>query len=234
MFSRFKIVDIINRTDNIRSFRLARPFEFQYLPGQYITVQLDLNGRLVQKAFTLSSSPTEREYIEFTKKFTGREFSEGLKTMQVGDSLDLDGPFGSFILREDEKKIALVAGGIGVTPFRSMIRYSVDKGIVNDIILICSNQTQNDIIFRDDFQKLMEQHTCFSLVLTCTRPDKDWTGVCGRIDHVMIEREIPDFNERLFYICGPPLMVESMRKILKEMGLPDEKVLFEDFSVFRD
>jgi glycine betaine catabolism B len=229
IFSTFQIADIINRSNNISSFRFKRPDDFQYLPGQYIIVQLRINHQLVQKAFSLSSSPTEQEFIEFTKKFTGHEFSEGLKALQVGDFLNLDGPFGSFTLKEDDNKIAMLAGGIGVTPFRSMIQYSMDKGIDNDIVMICSNKTEDDIIFKDDFQEMMKQHPNFSIVLTCTRPTDNWTGICGRIDRNMIEREVPDFRERMFYICGPPVMVESMKELLRSMDIPDNMILFEDF-----
>lgn len=141
----------------------------------------------------------------------------------------MEGPFGSFTLKEDEKKIAMLAGGIGVTPFRSMIKYSTDKGIDNDIIMICSNKTEDDIIFKNDFEKMIKQHSNFSIVLTCTRPTNNWTGICGRIDRDMIEREVPDFHDRMFYICGPPVMVENMRELLKYMDIPDNMILSEDF-----
>jgi len=226
---KFQITDIINRSNNVSSFRFKRPLDFQYLPGQYIIVQLDIKHQSVQKAFSLSSSPTETEFIEFTKKFTGHEFSEGLKALQVGDSLNVDGPFGYFTLKENENKIVMLAGGIGVTPFRSMIQYCVDKGIDNDIVMIYSNKTEDDIIFRDDFQEMMTKHPNFSIVLTCTRPTDNWTSICGRIDRNMIEREVPDFNERMFYVCGPPVMVESMRELLRSMDIPDNMILFEDF-----
>lgn len=229
IFSKFQITDIISRSKNINSYRFNKNTDFRYLPGQYIIAQLEINGKLIQKPFSLSSSPTEYRFIEFTKKFTGHEFSDALQTMQVGDSLYMDGPFGSFTLKEQEKKIAMLAGGIGVTPFRSMIQYSVDKELDNDIILICSNRTEEDIIFKEDFDEMMRKKQNFSIVLTCTRPGRQWTGRSGRIDLVMIQNVIPDFSERLFYICGPPTLVESMRKLLQEMYIPDERILFEGF-----
>ena len=228
MFRKFQVTEIIDRTTNVRSYRFDRPHDFLYLPGQYVIVQVENNGKMIQKAFSLSSSPTEEGSIEFTKKFTGHEFSDALKAREVGDELGLDGPYGSFILNEQEKKIVMLAGGIGVTPFRSMIKYSMDRDLDNNIVLICSNRTEDDIIFYNEFKSMMRSSR-LSVVLTCTRPSDQWKGICGRIDRTIIKKEVPDFLQRLFYICGPPPMVQSMRELLEEMEIPKERILFEDF-----
>ena len=126
-------------------------------------------------------------------------------------------------------KIAMLAGGIGITPFRSMIQYSIDMNLGIDIVLMCSNRTEDDIIFKEDFEDMMKKRSRFSMVLTCTRPGDTWTGICGRINSEMIQQEIPDVRERLVYICGPPVMVESMVQILHEMTVPDHRILVENF-----
>ncbi|MCL7475543.1 MAG: FAD-dependent oxidoreductase [Methanosarcinales archaeon] len=228
MFRKFQITEIIDRTTNVRSYRFDRPPDFLYLPGQYVMVQVENNGNMIQKTFSLSSSPTEEGYLEITKKFTGHEFSDALKAREVGDELGLDGPRGSFILNEQEKNIVMLAGGIGVTPFRSMIKYSMDRDLDNTIVLICSNRTEEDIIFSDEFRSMMRSGR-LSMVLTCTRPSDQWKGICGRIDRTMIQKEVTDLLQSLFYICGPPSMVQSMREPLEEMEVPKERILFEDF-----
>ncbi len=219
-----KTIDIIKRTNDVKSFRFRRPEGFDYKPGQYILVSLEVEGKVITKAFSLSSSPTEKDHIEFTKKLTGHPFSNVLDNMKIGDSAVISGPFGKMIFEGEYAKVALLSGGIGITPMISICRYCTDLHLDADIVLIYSNKTENDLAFREELDEMMHNNSNLKVVYTLTRASESWTGCRERICENMVVREIPDYRERQFLICGPPEMVRSMEEMLALMNIPKDMV----------
>src|SRR5665647_1069776 len=121
--------DIIPRTHDITSFRFSRPADLNYKPGQFMFVTLKQGEKELSKHFSFSSSPTEKEHIEFTKKFTAHEYSLALKSAKVGDWARIDAPYGQITFEGEEAKIALRGGGIGRTPFMSMCKNATDTSL---------------------------------------------------------------------------------------------------------
>jgi len=216
--------EIIKRTYNVKSFRFKKPEAFDYKAGQYITVTLDSHGKKMSKAFTLSSSPTEKDHIEFTKKLTGHEYSNMLDAMEVGDTALISGPFGKMTFEGEYEKIALLSGGIGITPMISICKYSTDMKLSTDIMLICSDKTEQDMIFTEELEEMKKQNPNLTVFNTLTRASESWTGCRERICESMIIRELPDYAERAFYVCGPPPMVDSMMEMLHNMKIPDSMI----------
>lgn len=220
-----KTIDIIKRTNDVKSFRFRRPEGFDYKPGQYILVSLEVEGKVITKAFSLSSSPTEKDHIEFTKKLTGHPFSNVLDNMKIGDSAVISGPFGKMTFEGEYAKVALLSGGIGITPMISICRYCTDLRLDADIVLIYSNKTENDLAFREELDEMMHNNNNnLKVVYTLTRASESWTGCRERICENMVIREIPDYRERHFLICGPPEMVRSMEEMLALMNIPKDMV----------
>ncbi|HML25153.1 MAG TPA: FAD-binding oxidoreductase [Methanomethylovorans sp.] len=219
-----KTIDIIKRTNDVKSFRFRRPEGFDYKPGQYILVSLEVEGKVITKAFSLSSSPTEKDHIEFTKKLTGHPFSNVLDNMKIGDSTVISGPFGKMTFEGEYAKVALLSGGIGITPMISICRYCTDLYLDADIVLIYSNKTENDLAFREELDEMMHNNNNLKVVYTLTRASESWTGCRERICENMVIREIPDYRERHFLICGPPEMVRSMEEMLTAMKIPKDMV----------
>jgi ferredoxin-NADP reductase len=230
MMTKFEadVIELIQRTKYIMSVRFNKPKGFQYHPGQFIFVTLGDGESGMTKHFSISSSPTE-DFIEITKRLTGHPFANALAALKVGESVLLKGPFGNFTFDGEHKKIGMISGGIGITPLRSMIKYSIDKGLRTDIILLYSNRNENDIAFNDEFERLQKQNANIKVVNTVTRPDPSWSGVSGRIDGEMIKRYMPDYNDRIIYTSGPSKMVDSMLILLKELSIPDEQIRKEYF-----
>ena len=228
-----KIIDIIQRTPSVKSFRFEIPEEMDYLPGQYLALTINVNGEEKTKPFSISNAPTEKEYIEFTKRLTDSDFSQVLKSLKVGDLGHLRLPFGKFTFSGEVPKIALLSGGIGITPFRNICKNASDKKLESDIILVYGNRSPDEIVFKEDFDDMSKANDKFRTIYCLTdMPTQEVGDMCrlGFIDEVLIKKEILDFAERVFYVCGPPGMVQCLCDVLKDkLGLPEDKIIVEKF-----
>jgi len=226
-----EVSEIIQRTRNVKSFRFKNKKEADFKAGQFFFVAIKIDGQERTKHFSFSSSPTETEYIEFTKKLTESEFSKALDRLKTGDWAKLKMPYGSFTFEGKHKRIAFLSGGIGITPIRSICKYIVDKKLDTDIALLYGNRTAGDIIFKEDFETMQKGHPGLKVTQILSEAGPEWPGARGHINRQIIEEKIPDYAERKFYICGPPLMVGSMKKILlDELKLSRESIITENFT----
>ncbi len=221
---------IIQRTPNVTSFRFGRSEELDYKAGQFFFVTLKHEGKELTKHFSFSSSPTEKNHIEFTKKLSDSEFSAALKAAKAGDWARIDGPYGQFTFEGEYPKIALLGGGIGITPFISICKNATDKALNSRITLFYGCRTPNDIVFREEFEQLARRNSNLKIAFTVSEAPPDWTGSKGNIDIEMIKRVLPDYKENIFYACGPPPMVKAMQGLVESMGLPKEKLKLEYFT----
>lgn len=225
-----KIKEIIQRSYNVRSFRLEIPGVLDFKAGQFLSVELEGNPRL-KRYLSISSSPTEGCYLEFTKKLTQSDFSKALDNLRAGDQVAIRYPFGKFILDEAVPKIAFLSGGIGITPIRSICRYVVDKNLGIDVVLVYSNRSVRDIIFKDDFDAMIKEYPSLRVAHVLCETEPGFKCTVGLINSGIIKNEISDYLERKFYLCGPPQMVEAIAKILTdELGLQNDKIIVENFQ----
>lgn len=228
--SETKIKEIIQRTPNVKSFRLEVEEGIDFKAGQFLCAHL-LTEKECKRYLSISSSPTEKGYIEFTKKITQSDFSKILNTLKPGDSLKIQYPFGKFTLDDQRAKIAFLSGGIGITPIRSICKYAVDKNLITDIILIYANRSIKDIVFKEDFDLMQKQYPKLKVAHVLCEPAPGFKCTVGLINAQIIKNEIPDYAERKFYICGPPAMVEAMKKIVTdELVLPTVNIITENFQ----
>jgi ferredoxin-NADP reductase len=184
---------------------------------------------MLRKPFTISSSPTERDFLELTKRLTGHPFSKALESLKIGDKVLVEAPFGEFTFKGEYDKIALLAGGIGITPLRCIIRYATDNQLKTNIILLYSSRFDDDIIFKNELEEMQRVNNNLKVVHTLTRPSEKWKGLVGRVDKEMVQKIIPDYVDRVFYICGPSKMVEAMVEILKNLKIPEKQIKQEYF-----
>lgn len=223
------VIEIIKRTKDVKSFRFKKPDGVDYDPGQYVFVTILNEGRKITKHFTISSSPTEKEYIEFTKKITDHEFSVALDGLDIGDWAYLDGPYGDFTFKGEYPRVGMIAGGIGITPFRSMIKYCMDMGITSRITFLYGNRNQESIVFKEELDSLERSNQNLRVIHTLSHPDEKWNGRHGHIDAEMVKEEIPDYKECVFYICGSPSLVTSSMEMLKSLKVRDDMIHKENF-----
>ena len=229
-----EVSDIIERTHNVKSFRFRIEKDVDFKPGQFFFVTIKIEGIERTKHFSFSNSPTEKGYVEFTKRITDSEFSKALERLKVGDRARLKMPYGSFTFGGEYEKIAFLSGGIGITPIRSICKFATDSMLPTDMILLYGNDREEDIIFRQDLDNMHSVNKNLRVVYTLTSSDIDrkiWKGRTGYIDDTMIKKEIPDYAERIFYICGPPRMVESLIDILKnKLDIEENRIKRENFA----
>jgi len=228
-----KFQEIIPRTHDVTSFRFLRPVELDYKPGQFFFITLKKGEKELSKHFSFSSSPTEKNHIEFTKKFTDHEFSLALKATKVGDWTRIDAPYGQFTFVGEYPKIALLGGGIGITPFMSICKNATDKTLNSKITLFYGCRTENDMAFRKELEELTLKNNNLKLVFIVNEPSAEWKGATGIINAEMVKQELPDYSENMFFTCGPPPMVEAMEKLVVSLGLPKENLKREYFSGYQ-
>jgi ferredoxin-NADP reductase len=224
------VKEIIPRTNNVTSFRFPRPAELNYKAGQFLFVTIKADEKELSKHFSFSSSPTEKTHIEFTKKLSDSDFSNALRGLKNGDWARIDAPYGKFTFEGEHKKIGLLGGGIGITPFMGICKYCTDMDLDTKITLLYGNRTEEDIVFRKELEALQEQNKNLKIVFTLNEADSEWKGATGFITADMVKKEIPDYKDTMFYTCGPPAMVEVMEKLIDQLGLPKTQLKREYFT----
>ncbi len=234
-----EVAEVIRRTPQVKSFRFPiRAKAVRYRSGQFFFITIMVHRREAIHHFSFSTSPTDRGYIEFTKRITGSDFSRALDRLVPGDWARLRGPEGGFTLPRTPGRLAFLSGGIGITPLRSMLRYVVARQLPFDIVLVYGNSNVGDIAFRDELDELAapqpelrpQPRLRVEYVLSSEEVSPDWTGRRGRITPELVREVIPDYRERFFYVSGPPRMVVALETQLAELGVSPVQVKRDSFT----
>jgi ferredoxin-NADP reductase/DMSO/TMAO reductase YedYZ heme-binding membrane subunit len=231
-----RVARIIRQTPDVQTFRFASPdggrLPFQHQPGQYLVISPVINGKKVNRPYTISSSPTQPEYCEITVKreemgLVSRHLHD---TLREGDTINIAAPTGRFIFDGTQaKSVVLIAGGVGITPLMAIARYLTDKGWQGDIYFAYSTKTPDDIIYRKELDDLKARFPNLHVHVTLSRADMDWMGHKGRVTAEFLTKCIPELPKRLVYICGPEAMMAMTVQVLKELGVPVEQIKLEEF-----
>lgn len=210
---------------------------FHFQPGQYLEWTLahspsDTRGN--RRYFTIASSPTEDTVRLGVRVYEPEStFKRALLALQPGDTISASSLAGDFVLPKDQKKkLVFIAGGIGVTPFRSQVQYLMDTKDARSAVLLYSNKTAAEIAYKDTFDRA-EQEIGLKTVYAVTNEQSTLSGVyAGFIDGALITREVPDYKERMFYISGPHGMVTAFKKTLRAMGVSRFNIKTDYFPGF--
>ena len=208
------------------AFHFTKPPDFAFKPGQAATLVLidppaEANSR--QRIFSLVSAPFEAELAIATRMREGSAFKRALKSLQPGTKLQLKGPRGVMTLHEDRGRAAVfIAGGIGITPFMSMLRQAAHDRLEQRLLLICSNRRQEDTPFLSELQTLVRENDNFRLLARMT-------GLEGFVDGDAVRRFAGDAPAPIYYLAGPPAMVDAMKTMLRRADVSDEDVRSEQF-----
>lgn len=212
---------------HLQEFVFTSSQKFAFQPGQYLEWTLPLkrtDGRGNRRYFTIASSPTEQEIKLGVKieEANGSTFKKQLSEMKKDDMLAAGQLSGDFTMPKDtSKKLLFIAGGIGVTPFRSMMKYLVDKGEKRDIVMLYTTPHPDELAYIPVFDEA-ESKLGVKVIYVITRDEnapQDWKGKKGRINEDMLKEVAPDFKERIAYLSGPNAMVDSYKSLLHQVGV---------------
>jgi len=235
---RVKLYERRQETPDIWTFAFTLEGQpYSYVAGQFAFFELDAltvdDPRGKRRHFTLSSSPTEHNLVQFTTKLRGSGFKETLRSAPDNLEVELEPARGRFTLPESaDAPVVFLGGGVGVTPFRSMLRYAADEILPYKITLLYSATTPEHLVFRREFELLPQEHPNVHIICTVTEAGArvQWGGETGRIDEAKILKYAPDLSGSIFYTCGPPPMVQAMEELLKSMNVPPDHIRVERFS----
>lgn len=219
------------------AFRFKRPEGFIWKAGQSIDLTFmnppltDAKGNT--RAYSIVSAPHE-EHLMIATRMRESAFKNSLKNAEAGFPVDIVGPFGSFTLHQKENRSAvMLVGGIGITPFMSMIKDAAERRLPHKIYLFYSNRRPEDAAFFSELSQLSERNENFTFVPTMSEMEKSqvvWEGEQGYITKEMIEKYAPSREDAVYYSAGPQGMVVAMRALLNTMGVSDDDFRTEEFS----
>ncbi len=235
---------VIQETHDVKTFCLVAesPILFHYLPGQFVTLALEIDGKTVMRPYSISSSPSRPHHLTVTIKrvpSTGPDRPAGLVSnwmndhFQVGDRLKLvGGPIGAFTCLPDlPPKMLLISAGSGITPMMSMSRWVQDTIANSDIVFLHSARQPQDIVFRSELEIMAAQMPNFRLALTLTQAvGSAWMGLTGRISTAMLNFIVPDLMARSVFVCGPNAFMQHVRETLEAMDFPMAQYQEESFG----
>ena len=219
------------------AFHFIKPADFQFRAGQAIDMTLlnppetDAEGNT--RTFSLVSAPFDPDLTVATR-MRDTAFKRVLRNSAMGLEVKIEGPSGSFVLpRKADKPVVLLAGGIGVTPFLSMIRQATHDKAPHQIYLFYSNHRPEDTCFLSVLSEAAQQNPNFHLIATMTDMNKskrEWKGETGFIDKQMLTKHLPTLQGPLYYLAGPPAMVAAMRGMLTDAGGDEDDIRTEEFA----
>lgn len=219
------------------AFQLQKPSGFQFKAGQYADLtlldppQMDSQGPV--RTFSIASAPYE-DHLLFATRMRDSAFKRVFATVPLGTEVQLEGPMGSFTLHKNPSKPAIfLAGGIGITPFRGMLRQAAKDKLQHKLYLFYSNRRPEDAAFLDELRDLSQSNTHFLFVPSMSEMERskvDWTGERGFINRKMLAKHLPSLDGPIYYVAGPPAMVEAMREMLMKAGVDEDDLRTEEFG----
>ncbi len=233
---------IATETPSVKTFRLLPPpgerlMPFTFVPGQFLNVAFWIGGARMNRSYSISSAPTQSDYIDLTVKREprGAVSRHIVDLLKVGDRIEAGGPVGKFTFTGTEAdSIVLVAGGVGITPMMSITRYLTARSWPGDIFFIYSCRAPADFIFADQIAALQRDNPRLHVTVTMSNPEgTDWRGPSGRLSKELLAQSVPVLASRRVHLCGPPMMMEATKAMLTELGVPPEQVKTESFGAIR-
>lgn len=231
-----RVARIFRETADVKTFRFAPtsgeglPFTFE--PGQFLTVAVPLGGKTVKRSYSIASSPCCHGWCEIAVRRVPGGVSEYLhERLREGDVIDASGPYGRFTFRGREApSVVFIAGGVGITPLMSSIRFLTDQSWSGEIFLIYAAVRRDAIIFREELERLAARHANLHVTFVLSdEPSAEWKGARGFVTAELLQAAVPDLLSRRVHLCGPPPMMKAVGEVLARAGLPAGQLKTELF-----
>ena len=237
-----RVGSIVTETPSVKTFRLLpssgdRFLPFTFVPGQFLNVAFWIGGARMNRSYSISSSPTHREYVELTvrREPRGAVSRHIVDLLKVGDLIEAGGPVGRFTFTGTEAdSIVLISAGVGVTPMVSITRYLTEHSWDGDIFFIYLCHSLADYLFVNEIAELQRANPKLHVAVTVSKPERaDWKGLRGRITKELLTQTVPDLASRRIHLCGPPAMMDATKAMLTELGVAPDHVKTEAFGAVK-
>lgn len=232
------VASIYQETPTVKTFRLMMPdrsdLPFTYIAGQFMTLTVVVDGKPIKRAYTIASHPCDKRALEVTIK---RE-ENGLVSRYLhdviheGDLIDIDAAYGNLTFSgEDGGSIALIGGGVGITPLMSVLRCLIACGMKNEIHLVYACKSLSEFVFRDELNLLRSRNANFKITVAVDKLEGEFPGAFeGRLTKEKISASVPNIATSRVHLCGPPGMMQAVRGILNELRVPEDHIKTEAFG----
>jgi len=242
--TKIKLIERFEVAQNTMAFRFERPDGWAFKAGQSVDMTLleppETDGEGNTRAFSIASAPHEPT-LTMATRMRDTAFKRVLKSMPIGSVVKIDGPFGSFSLHNNTARPAIIlAGGIGITPFRSIVVHACKEKFPHRILLFYSNRRPEDAAFLEELSSLQNENPNYNLIATMTKiqnSNNPWKGEKSLINQELLDRHFPDrvaparqTGAAIYYVAGPPAMVNGLRTMLTDAGVDTDDIRSEEFA----
>lgn len=227
-----EIVEIIRETHDTKTYRLKLDSQMPFKPGQFVVLVIPPElggGPQYSRAYSIASSPTE-ELVDLTMNVVG-SVTKKMDTFETGVKVNVQGPFGRFVLDEaNHSDVVVIAGGTGIAPFRSMWRYLLAKNLPNKIAVLISYKTAADAVYAKELEEIKNKGIAVYVTVTREGENSGWNGNRGRITGDTIKAQCGSLEGKTFFICGSNKMNDDMTQTLLGLGVPKGQIITEKWG----
>ena len=210
-------------------FEVPEAAEFSFIPGQGVSCEETVEGEQITRAYSIASPPRGNRFDLCLNRVQNGHLSPYLFRMHPGDTIEMRGPFGTFIFRDPPADSVLIATGTGIAPFRSMLPARLAKDSSRKITLLFGVRHEHSLLYREEFESLERQYPNFRFWPTLTRPEPGWEGRTGRVQEHLGEA-VGSNRDLDAYICGLREMVDEVRAILRDLGFDRKRMVYEKYD----
>jgi ferredoxin-NADP reductase len=232
-----KLISRQEVAEGTMAFHFQKPSEWTFVAGQFLNMSLvdppetDAEGNT--RSFSIASAPFE-DTIMITTRMRDTAFKRVLKTVALGTEVKIDGPSGNLTLHNDATRPAVIlSGGIGITPFRSILLQAAKQHRPHRIFFFDANRRPEDAPFLDDMQVVEHQDSNFKFIPVMSKMEDShlrWDGETGLIDAKMLAKYLAGVTSAIYYVTGPPALVKAMQAVLKSSGVDNQDIRTEEFT----
>lgn len=226
-----RLIDSREIAPDVRHFVFEVPEveQLPYIPGQFVSFSNQFGEKKVTRAYSTASAPNRNRFELCLNRVQDGFFSPHLFAMKTGDTVDMKGPIGHFVLKRPASDSIFVATGTGIAPFRGILYDCLDRERENEFTLVFGVRYEHGILYRAEFEELQRKHTNFRFLPTLSRPEPGWSGKQGHVQQHVMEL-LGDRRDIDVYICGMKAMVDDLRARLKAAGVERTHIIFEKYD----
>lgn len=230
-----KFIKKVLLTEDIATYYFQKPADFPFLAGQYNRWTLPYHitdGQGSSRFFTISSSPLDKKYLAFTTKNGNSGYKKNLLQIKPGEEIKIFGPMGNLFYEDNNQKPKVyLSGGMGITPFYSMLMYAQEIETKQSLTLIASFSNLQEILFYDELMRIGQTNKNISVVYAVSHREESTKNIeTGRITHKLLDTYVPQKNNALYYIVGSSKTETSLKELLTEWGITEENIITEQFT----